>query len=51
MFGTDGKLYIRTGDGGGQGDALGNAQKLSTLLGKTLNSAHELYLLSQNGRV
>jgi glucose/arabinose dehydrogenase len=51
MFGPGGKLYIGTGDSGGQGDALGSAQKLSTLLGKTLNSAHELCVLSQNGRV
>jgi glucose/arabinose dehydrogenase len=40
-FGTDGRLYFGIGDGGGAGDrdaghnsAIGNAQDLSTLLGK-----------------
>jgi glucose/arabinose dehydrogenase len=35
-FGPDGYLYIGTGDGGGAGDSLNNAQSLSTLLGKIL---------------
>src|SRR5262249_43208961 len=32
----DGYLYIGVGDGGGGGDTLGNAQNLSSLLGKLL---------------
>jgi glucose/arabinose dehydrogenase len=35
-FGPDGYLYIGLGDGGSGGDPLGNAQSLSTLLGKVL---------------
>lgn len=38
-FGTDGMLYIASGDGGGAGDqhgAIGNGQSLDTLLGKIL---------------
>ena len=35
-FGPDGYLYIGTGDGGGGGDPLGNAQNPSSLLGKLL---------------
>lgn len=35
-FGTDGFLYIGTGDGGGGGDTLGNGQNLNALLGKLL---------------
>jgi len=38
-FGPDGYLYIGLGDGGGGGDvhgAIGNGQRLSTLLGKVL---------------
>lgn len=35
-FGADGLLYIPFGDGGGAGDPLGNAQSLSSLLGKVL---------------
>jgi hypothetical protein len=35
-FGPDGRLYIGTGDGGGAGDAPGNAQNLSSRLGKLL---------------
>jgi glucose/arabinose dehydrogenase len=36
LFGPDGKLYLSTGDGGGQGDVNGDAQSLSSLLGKIL---------------
>lgn len=35
-FGTDGFLYLGTGDGGGAGDPAGNAQNLNVLLGKLL---------------
>jgi glucose/arabinose dehydrogenase len=35
-FGPDGYLYIGLGDGGGGGDPSGNAQSLTTLLGKLL---------------
>ncbi|MDO1511749.1 PQQ-dependent sugar dehydrogenase [Maribacter confluentis] len=35
-FGTDGYLYIASGDGGGSGDPDGNAQNLENLLGKIL---------------
>jgi glucose/arabinose dehydrogenase len=36
VFGPDGYLYIGLGDGGSAGDPEGNAQSLSTLLGKML---------------
>lgn len=35
-FGSDGYLYIASGDGGGTGDPDGNAQNLESLLGKIL---------------
>ncbi len=35
-FGPDGYLYISTGDGGGGGDPLNNAQNINLLLGKML---------------
>jgi glucose/arabinose dehydrogenase len=35
-FGPDGYLYLGTGDGGGSGDPLGNAQNTSSLQGKLL---------------
>ena len=35
-FGSDGYLYIGTGDGGGGGDPQGNAQNPASLLGKLL---------------
>jgi glucose/arabinose dehydrogenase len=35
-FGTDGLLYLGTGDGGGAGDPSRNAQNLNVLLGKLL---------------
>jgi Ca2+-binding RTX toxin-like protein len=35
-FGPDGLLYIATGDGGGSGDPLNNAQDKDSLLGKIL---------------
>ena len=36
QFGPDGKLYAGTGDGGGGGDQLHNAQDVTRLLGKLL---------------
>lgn len=36
LFGTDGMLYIGTGDGGSGGDPFGNAQNGNSLLGKML---------------
>jgi glucose/arabinose dehydrogenase len=36
QFGSDGYLYISTGDGGGANDAHHNAQRLDNLLGKIL---------------
>jgi glucose/arabinose dehydrogenase len=36
QFGPDGDLYISVGDGGSQGDPLGNGQNLASLLGKLL---------------
>jgi glucose/arabinose dehydrogenase len=38
-FGPDGYLYVALGDGGSAGDPEGNAQSLSTLLGKLLRIA------------
>jgi glucose/arabinose dehydrogenase len=35
-FGTDGYLYVGTGDGGGGGDPLGSGQNLGSRLGKIL---------------
>jgi glucose/arabinose dehydrogenase len=36
LFGPDGRLYLSTGDGGGQGDINGDAQSQASLLGKIL---------------
>ncbi len=36
QFGSDGMLYVGTGDGGGGGDPLGSGQGLDTFLGKIL---------------
>jgi Glucose / Sorbosone dehydrogenase len=36
QFGPDRRLYLSTGDGGGQGDPAGNAQNLGVLLGKII---------------
>ncbi|SEW38867.1 Glucose/arabinose dehydrogenase, beta-propeller fold [Chitinophaga sp. YR573] len=38
-FGSDGYLYLSTGDGGGSGDVPNNAQNTSVLLGKILRMA------------
>jgi glucose/arabinose dehydrogenase len=38
-FGTDGNLYMSTGDGGGAGDVPNNAQTTTVLLGKLLRIA------------
>lgn len=38
-FGSDGYLYLSTGDGGGSGDVANNAQNTSVLLGKILRLA------------
>lgn len=38
-FGTDGYLYLSTGDGGGSGDVPNNAQNTGVLLGKILRLA------------
>ena len=40
-FGPDGYLYVALGDGGSAGDPNGNAQSLSTLLGKLLRISPE----------
>ena len=47
-FGPDGYLYIGTGDGGGGGDPLGNAQDPSSLNGKLLRIDVEMGSLSTN---
>lgn len=39
LFGTDGYLYLSTGDGGGAGDIPNNAQNTGVLLGKILRLA------------
>ena len=36
QFGPDNRLYLSTGDGGGQGDPDGSAQDLGSLLGKVI---------------
>ena len=36
LFGPDGMLYIGLGDGGSEGDPMGNGQRTDTLLGKLL---------------
>jgi glucose/arabinose dehydrogenase len=39
QFGPDGDLYIGVGDGGSEGDPLGNGQNIDVLLGKLLRIA------------
>ena len=47
-FGPDGYLYIGTGDGGGGGDPLGNAQDASSLNGKMLRIDVELVFTTKD---
>ncbi len=45
-FGSDGYLYLSTGDGGGGGDVPNNAQNTSVLLGKILRLAVNTSLIA-----
>ncbi|MDN3494030.1 PQQ-dependent sugar dehydrogenase [Winogradskyella bathintestinalis] len=47
-FGSDGYLYISSGDGGGGGDPSNNAQDLSSLLGKILRIDIDTTTSNQN---
>jgi glucose/arabinose dehydrogenase len=50
-FGPDDLLYIGLGDGGGQGDPFGNAQRLDTKLGKILRIDVDTYPAPAPGNV
>ncbi len=50
-FGPDGKLYIGMGDGGAGNDPQGNAQNLSSLLGKMLRIDVDQQTTARNYRI